>query len=69
MKEQIANYESNNEQLSVENEELRQFSRDGYAIANQLKKLSTEREQLSVDLSDKAQTIQKLLDQNESLQL
>jgi hypothetical protein len=48
--------------LAVENEELRQFSLDGYAIAKNVKALTQDRESLSVDLADKAGTIRKLLD-------
>lgn len=54
--------EQENDGLAVENEELRQFSLDGYLIAKNVKALSEERESLSVDLADKTSTIQKLLD-------
>lgn len=53
--------------LAGENEELRQFSLDGYDIAKNVQALSAEREILSVDLADKAQVIRKLLDENEVL--
>ena len=56
-----------NETLAQENEELRQFSLDGYEIAKNVQTLSGEREKLSVDLADKAQVIRKLLDENEKL--
>jgi len=60
--------EKDNIDLSAENEELRQFSLDGYEIAKNVKALAKERETLSVDLADKASTIRKLLDENEALQ-
>ncbi len=49
--------ELENDGLAVENEELRQFSLDGYLIAKNVKSLSEERESLSVDLADKTSTI------------
>jgi len=66
-KDRIIELETDNDSLAVENEELRQFSLDGYAIAKNVKALTQDRESLSVDLADKAGTIRKLLDQNESL--
>lgn len=48
---------------------MRQFSLDGYQIAKNVQSLGNERERLSVDLADKANTIKKLLDENEMLQL
>lgn len=53
--------------MAGENEELRQFSLDGYQIAKNVQSLTSEREKLSVDLADKATTIKKLLDENEFL--
>jgi hypothetical protein len=53
--------------LANENEDLRQFSLDGYEIAKNVQALSQERETLSVDLADKAQMIRKLLDENDKL--
>jgi len=63
----ITDYEDKNEVMALENEELRQFSLDGYEIAKNVQALSTEREILSVDLADKANVIKKLLDENEML--
>jgi hypothetical protein len=40
-----------------ENDELRQASLDGIAIAEAIEELSREREKLSVDLADRAATI------------
>lgn len=54
--------------VANENEELRQFSLDGYQIAKNVQSLSNERERLSVDLADKASIIKKLLSENENLQ-
>ena len=54
LKERIKLLESQNEQFGAENEELRQFSLDGYDIAKNVQILTSEREILSVDLADKA---------------
>ena len=67
LKEKLATLERDNETMATENEELRQFSLDGYQIAKNVQMLAAEREKLSVDLADKAQTIRKLLDENEKL--
>jgi hypothetical protein len=40
----ITDYEEKNEAMALENEELRQFSLDGYEIAKNVQALSTERE-------------------------
>lgn len=62
LKDRIKEFEHDNENLAGENEELRQFSLDGYQIAKNVQSLSQERESLSVDLADKSKMIQKLLD-------
>ena len=67
LKDKIAEIETDNESLANENEELRQFSLDGYQLGKNVQSLTTEREKLSVDLADKADTIKKLLDENEKL--
>ena len=67
LKDKIREFEVDNESLANENEELRQFSLDGYQIAKNVQSLGSERERLSVDLADKAHTIKKLLDENEGL--
>lgn len=67
LKRRIVQFEQSNEQYAAENEELRQFSLDGYEIAKNVQALSAEREILSVDLADKAQVIKKLLDENTTL--
>ena len=54
LKERIKLIEAQNESLGAENEELRQFSLDGYDIAKNVQLLTAEREVLSVDLADKA---------------
>jgi predicted RNase H-like nuclease (RuvC/YqgF family) len=69
LKDKIREFEVDNEDLANENEELRQFSLDGYQIAKNVQSLGNEREKLSVDLADKANTIKKLLDENETLSL
>jgi len=68
LKERLRSLEKENEDLGIENEELRQFSLDGYDIAKNVQALTAEREKLSVDLADKASTIRKLLDENDTLQ-
>ncbi len=67
LKERLRKLETDNDSLANENEELRQFSLDGYEIAKNVQQLSGERERLSVDLADKAKTIRTLLDENEIL--
>ena len=69
MKNKITEIERDNDLLANENEELRQFSLDGYQIAKNVQSLTHEREKLSVDLADKATTIKRLLDENERLSL
>ena len=68
-KNEIAEIETRNEALSLENQELRQFSLDGYQLGNNVQKLSAEREVLSVDLADKAKTVNELMQENEKLRL
>lgn len=68
LKERIQEFENDNIAVANENEELRQFSLDGYQIAKNVQSLSHERERLSVDLADKANLIKKLLSENETLQ-
>lgn len=67
LKDRLSRIEVDNESIACENEDLRQFSLDGYEIAKNVQVLSQEREKLSVDLADKAQMIRKLLDENERL--
>ena len=67
LKDKIAELERDNDSLANENEELRQFSLDGYQLGKNVQNLQSERENLSVDLADKASTIKKLLDENEQL--
>ena len=62
LKDRIRGIEHENNTMADENEELRQFSLDGYQIAKNVQSLSAERESLSVDLADKSRMIQKLLD-------
>ena len=54
LKEKLRSVEIDNDSLAIENEELRQFSLDGYEIAKNVQSLSLEREKLSVDLADKS---------------
>lgn len=67
LKQRIRQLEGENEVMAGENEDLRQFSLDGYDIARNVQVLAGEREILSVDLADKSKVITKLLDENEAL--
>jgi len=68
IKEQVRQLEKDNKDLANENAELRQFSMDGFKIAQNVNALSAERETLTVDLADQAQAIKNLLEQNKTLQ-
>jgi len=46
--------EKENKDLARENEELRQFSMDGFKIAQNVSTLTAEREKLTIDLADQA---------------
>ena len=65
LKDKIMHLEFENTNLANDNEELRQFSLDGFEIARSAQVLSDEREKLSIDLADKAKTIKRLLDEHE----
>jgi len=68
IKDKVREIEKENLELAQENEELRKFSMDGYKIAESVNQLSAEREKLTIDLADQAQTIKNLLEQNKWLQ-
>lgn len=57
VKQRMAQLEAENAALASENDELRQFSMDGFQIAKNVQSLSNEREKLSVDLADKTDII------------
>ena len=57
VKQRMAQLEAENAALATENDELRQFSMDGFQIAKNVQSLSNEREKLSVDLADKTDII------------
>ena len=63
----MAQLEAENAALATENDELRQFSMDGFQIAKNVQSLSNEREKLSVDLADKTDIISQLLEENKRL--
>ena len=67
LKTKVAQLESDNATLATENDDLRQFSMDGFRIAKNVQSLSNEREALSTDLADKAAVIAKLLEANRRL--
>ena len=69
LKDKIKEVENDNEDLAASNEELRQFSLDGYEFGKRFQSLTQEREKLSVDLADKTKTIKQLLDENERLSM
>ena len=52
IKEKARAIERENSTLATENEELRQFSMDGFKIAQNVNELSAEREKLTCDLAD-----------------
>ena len=52
IKEKARGIERENQTLATENEELRQFSMDGFKIAQNVSTLSDEREKLTCDLAD-----------------
>lgn len=63
----MTHLEKTNDTLAKENDQLRQFSLDGFQIAKSVQQLSQEREKLSVDLADKSKTISDLLAINKKL--
>jgi predicted RNase H-like nuclease (RuvC/YqgF family) len=65
----VSKLESINNNLVVENEELRSAALDGIEIAKAVQDLTKEREQLSGDLQDRAATIKKLIEDNNNLSL
>jgi len=65
----VSKLESINNNLVVENEELRSAALDGIEIAKAVQDLTKEREQLSTDLTDRASTIKKLIEDNNNLSL
>ena len=67
VKQRMAQLEAENAALATENDELRQFSMDGFQIAKNVQSLSNEREKLSVDLADKTDIISQLLEENKRL--
>ena len=67
LSEHLAQAEARNKNLLLENEELRQASLDGIEIAKAVQELTKEREQLSVDLNDRAATVKKLIEDNNNL--
>jgi len=58
-----------NRSMLGENEELRQAALDGIEIAKVVQELTKERESLSQDLSDRASTIKKLIEDNNNLKV
>ena len=65
----VGKLEGINKNLLVENEELRSAALDGIEIAKAVQDLTKEREALSADLSDRAMTIKKLIEDNNNLSL
>ena len=51
-KEKVRDVEKENKTLADENEELRQFSMDGFKIAQNVSTLTQDREKLTIDLAD-----------------
>lgn len=69
LRDHVGKLEGINQNLMVENEELRSAALDGIEIAKAVQDLTKEREQLSKDLQDRASTIKKLIEDNNNLQL
>lgn len=67
LKEKINLYESHNEVLAEQNDAYREGAMDGINMAKHCEQLQRDRENLSVDLADKAITIRKLLEDNSYL--
>lgn len=59
----IKELQMDNDYLVDDNEDLRQTSMDGIMLAQTVKQLTKEIENLSVDLADKSSTIKSLLDE------
>jgi regulator of replication initiation timing len=69
LSQHVQKLEGINKNLLVENEELRSAALDGIEIAKAVQDLTKERETLSHDLSDRAATIKKLIEENNALSL
>jgi len=69
LSQHVNKLEGINKNLLVENEELRSAALDGIEIAKAVQDLTKEREALSSDLSDRAATIKKLIEENQNLSL
>jgi len=68
LKEKARTIEQENITLADENDELRQFSTDGFKIAQNITLLSAEREQLTSDLADYGSEIKSLLEKKQRLE-
>jgi len=69
LSQHVGKLEGINRNLLVENEELRSAALDGIEIAKAVQDLTKEREALSADLTDRATTIKKLIEDNNNLSL
>jgi predicted RNase H-like nuclease (RuvC/YqgF family) len=67
LEKQIDNILDENDELEDENDNLRELTSDGVDLAKGVHDLTKEREKLSIDLTDKSEAIQKLLEDNETL--
>jgi len=63
----VSRLEGIHSNLVAENEELRQAALDGIEIAKAVQDLTRERETLSQDLQDRASTIKRLIEDNNTL--
>ena len=68
LKTTIALFEKNNDQMALQNDEFRRGAMAGITMVRHVEALTNERNQLSVDLADKALVIRKLLEDNQFLQ-
>lgn len=61
LKERINEFEVENDNLVIENEELRKFSVEGFEIANTVKELDLEKNRLQANLDDEDDIMNDLL--------
>ena len=67
LKNEIAKFENENDELAKQNDEFRRGAMDGIDMVRHVESLTADRDKLSVDLADKALTIRKLLEDNQYL--
>ena len=68
MKEYIVNLERQNEELANQNDDFKAGAMEGITMVRHVEQLTHDRDKLSVDLADKANTIKKLLEDHSYLE-